>query len=650
MALTKRFKITNVRKLSYYFDTLPTDVLVIILDFAYSNKGNLYMVQNYAFHRAIELNHKVFISFFFENRLKLDNSKDIYTLTPVQKLCINDDNLDILVEYVHYMSPILRDRKKLLKYKSTKLGGLSALHVAAYHGSVNICKFILKNCGHELARVRTYKNKTTHYQGNHYRNAIPLDFAIVGNQHEVVDLLLPFSQVDGNFESISYDKLTINGMPSIFYGVHMGDDSIFKTVLRKSDINCIYKSFDWRILTSENWVRNEYTSVLRSAICNHVVDELRILKLVKHIDSKLLKTGELYKCLCDAIRYKRYKTCDSLLDKYGARIIKRKFNWHSIYNNVFQVLCSTSDQDLEELLLHKYRREPDIKYAEISCSFSKKDVHERRLIFDRVINLDVENLLLSYNPLGYKPIHYAAYNGLYKMVELFLLKGEDVNVLTRRKQTPLHLAVIGGHFEVVKVLLEFKASTELRDDVFIANQRFTPLLYAMGCSDTRIATLLLDSGADPHVVTRNEYLNVPIQISRKAPSDKVAIKLFQIIKPYDVYLNGPDRDGRNSLHWAIAMDRPTLVHYLLKNGVNKNSVTVGGFTPLMMACAGVYCNRVITTRYDIVEELLNWDVDYKIKTPIGNTAIDFARATDEYNNEEEDNVYLLLKRYYNLYD
>ena len=47
-----------------------------------------------------------------------------------------------------------------------------------------------------------------------------------------------------------------------------------------------------------------------------------------------------------------------------------------------------------------------------------------------------------------------------------------------------------------------------------------------------------------------------------------------------VNLNESDYDGRTALHLAAAENKPEVVEYLLKNGVNKDPVDRWGATPL----------------------------------------------------------------------
>jgi ankyrin repeat protein len=65
---------------------------------------------------------------------------------------------------------------------------------------------------------------------------------------------------------------------------------------------------------------------------------------------------------------------------------------------------------------------------------------------------------------GETALHIACQRGLFKLVKALLDNGANANAQTQApidgcttfKQTPMHLAILAGHKEVVKILLDFK--------------------------------------------------------------------------------------------------------------------------------------------------------------------------------------------------
>ena len=61
-------------------------------------------------------------------------------------------------------------------------------------------------------------------------------------------------------------------------------------------------------------------------------------------------------------------------------------------------------------------------------------------------------------------------------------------------KTPLHWAAAGGHTDIVKLLLDAGADTDVEDEYGV-----TPLFLAASKGDTYMVKLLLDAGADMEV-------------------------------------------------------------------------------------------------------------------------------------------------------
>lgn len=82
-------------------------------------------------------------------------------------------------------------------------------------------------------------------------------------------------------------------------------------------------------------------------------------------------------------------------------------------------------------------------------------------------------------------------HGLEKMVAKLLVEGADPNERGRSGETPLIMACLGGHLEVIQALLIGGADPNARTD-----KGSTALMVSSDRADTRIVQLLLKSGAD----------------------------------------------------------------------------------------------------------------------------------------------------------
>lgn len=72
-------------------------------------------------------------------------------------------------------------------------------------------------------------------------------------------------------------------------------------------------------------------------------------------------------------------------------------------------------------------------------------------------------LIMSKNDGGFTPLTLACYNGNLEVVKFLVSKLDDINVVSKFG-TPLMAATYKGHTNIVQILLEHKANTDLQDD------------------------------------------------------------------------------------------------------------------------------------------------------------------------------------------
>lgn len=100
------------------------------------------------------------------------------------------------------------------------------------------------------------------------------------------------------------------------------------------------------------------------------------------------------------------------------------------------------------------------------------------------------------DPFEDEALHAAAQDGDLERVRDLLTRGYDVNAFDDLGKTPLHYAAGADRFEVARYLLERGANVNAHHTPTIGN---TPLRdVAENCS-LRMATLLIDAGADPTI-------------------------------------------------------------------------------------------------------------------------------------------------------
>lgn len=230
---------------------------------------------------------------------------------------------------------------------------------------------------------------------------------------------------------------------------------------------------------------------------------------------------------------------------------------------------------------------------------------------------------------SWQVIHAAAARGQVEAFKVLTIAGAVPNVAGASGQTALHLAVMSGNKNMVKVLLgkEYGFSPTQEND-----KNITPVHFAIMSNKTEIVELLFDSVTDDSRPRPNDPAvsnllalaveNSAIQVGRWLLKNGLAnVEQF----------NG---DGRCPLHIAVEKGNLLAVDFLLheaKADPNTKSKDASGATPLHLAVKG--------ERLDIIEKLLSHDA---IKVNLGDRyqATPLLRATEI---QAEDVIAVLLK-------
>lgn len=104
---------------------------------------------------------------------------------------------------------------------------------------------------------------------------------------------------------------------------------------------------------------------------------------------------------------------------------------------------------------------------------------------------------------NFTPLHYASAKGHQNILLVLLHSGADINVLTNDKFTPLHLAAMNGHENCVKALLYYSDHMRVKIDKNAQNKiGDTALQLAAKWGFTEIVETLLEYGVKTDSVNR----------------------------------------------------------------------------------------------------------------------------------------------------
>lgn len=117
---------------------------------------------------------------------------------------------------------------------------------------------------------------------------------------------------------------------------------------------------------------------------------------------------------------------------------------------------------------------------------------------------------------GSYPLHIAAAQGHFSILQLLIAAGADVNARDSHGETPLHRAAAGGHNACIIHLCKRGAEVDAA-----AKDGATPLAHAAQSGKAAAVRLLLDYGADADMRAERE-LSVYTPLHRAAYNDDAA--------------------------------------------------------------------------------------------------------------------------------
>ena len=216
------------------------------------------------------------------------------------------------------------------------------------------------------------------------------------------------------------------------------------------------------------------------------------------------------------------------------------------------------------------------------------------------------------NQKGETPLHIASALGLNNLSQALLKAGANCNLTTLAgnldsesqevyNQTPLHLAILNKHEEVIKTILSYKSS-ETRDlassinllDVNIKNSNAeTSLSLAIQNRLLNIAQLLIDKGANVNIKDKDGYtllhstilnndsrgalflLNIGVDINIKTPNGETPLQLVVKHQLESVLIdlcskgadiNVKDENGNSPLWTALENNNEDIASILVQYG------------------------------------------------------------------------------------
>ena len=177
------------------------------------------------------------------------------------------------------------------------------------------------------------------------------------------------------------------------------------------------------------------------------------------------------------------------------------------------------------------------------------------------------------------PLYYAAMLGFRDLAEHLIAKHpEHINARGGGAVTPMHVAAMAGHIDILSLLLKHGADVDVRDDYGV-----TPLYRA---EKLEVGEFLLDRGADINArgKTGATPLSGALWLSR--------VEFAQMLVKRGASINTHGTNGYTPLHWAVQEVGIQVVRLLLEHGADVDARNDEDRTPSQL-----------TSQQDIIELL-----------------------------------------------
>jgi len=187
---------------------------------------------------------------------------------------------------------------------------------------------------------------------------------------------------------------------------------------------------------------------------------------------------------------------------------------------------------------------------------------------------------------GNTPLIIAAARGLEDIARVLLYAGVKIDSRNVYEEAPLHVAAFFGHTDVMRILIKRGAAVEVQDV-----SGFTPLHNAAERGHLPAVRELLNSGANVNAQTFRLKFTPIFSVSAADPTTTSHLSVLRELIDFggDVKINA---DGNATpLHGAAEiLGTVSIMKILIEEGVDINSKTVNGTTPIQVA--GYYGNKL----------------------------------------------------------
>ena len=257
--------------------------------------------------------------------------------------------------------------------------------------------------------------------------------------------------------------------------------------------------------------------------------------------------------------------------------------------------------------------------------------------------------LNNLNDYGYTPLIYSLIENRTNIAELLIKNGVDCNCTFKDDNdnvfSPLEWALLKNQSDIATLLINHGA-----DIHHYCTAGVNSFLMAAQSGDNKNIQLLLNKGIPVDIKGLNKYEG---QTALMFAANNSHLDTIKLLISYGADINATRNDGITTLMIAAKVGDQKSVEYLLQNGADINLITNQGADAFIYATqyGNVSCAELLLNagadinhmdkdgtalhnatregKYDSVKFLLEKGINYNLKNPEGETALDIAKTKDD---------------------
>ena len=454
--------------------------------------------------------------------------------------------------------------------------GYTALHYSCRYGHIDMVRLLIKHKANVNARTDS--------------GDTPLTLAVINKHDNVVHALLSDSQC-------LVDSKGQDGYTALHYSCRYGHVDIVRTLVKhKANINAKTDSDDTPLTLA---TRNKHDNVVHALLS----------------DSQCLvdaKGQDGYTALQYSCRYSYVGIVRTLVN-HKANVNARTYSGHTPltlaainkHDNVVHALSDyncevyAKDKDAYTALLHLSCERGYDSIVRSILNEDKANVNTRtdsghtpltlasRYGHDNVVHALLSNsqcLVDAKGQDGYTALHYSCGYGHVDIVWTLVKHKANVNAKTDSDDTPLTLAAINKHDNVVNALL---SNSQCLVDAKGQDRLYTALHYSCRYGHVDIVRTLVKHKANVNAKTKRG--ETPLTLATRNKHDNV---VHALLSDSQCLVDTKGRDGYTALQYSCRYGYVGIVRTLVNHKAHVNARTDSGDTPLTLAAINKHDNVV----------------------------------------------------------